>query len=462
MNQMGRRRFNQSVLGLSAALTLPTSTRAKPSGTLTARVGLARLVPEGYPETQIWGYDGRVPGPVLRVVRGERLSLRFVNQLPQASSVHWHGIRIDNAMDGVIGLTQQAVEPGASFDIDFVAPDAGTYWYHSHNRSWEQVARGLYGALIVTEPDGAPEVDLDEPLLIDDWRLADDAQIATGFGSLHDAAHAGRIGNWITVNGDPAWSREVARLARLRLRVVNAANARIVTIGMRGFEGWVVALDGMPLDQPAPIEELDLAPAQRADLILDVVADVGDEAILTSLERDGGFVLCGFPVRGQARSERRPPPAPLPANDVPAIADPAGARAVELRMEGGAMGGLHGAMMDGRMLDMRALASAGKVWAFNGTAGMEGTPLVDVVRGEVVKITIINDTAWPHAMHLHGHHFRQVPVQGPPGPLRDTLLVNRRETTSIAFVADNPGKWLLHCHMLEHAAAGMMTWLRVT
>ena len=103
---------------------------------LEARAGSAQLVPPDYPATPIWGYEGRVPGPVIRVRQGERVRRRFVNELPQASTVHWHGIRIENAMDGVPELTQAAVPSGGSFLYDFVAPDAGTYWYHSHNRTW--------------------------------------------------------------------------------------------------------------------------------------------------------------------------------------------------------------------------------------------------------------------------------------------------------------------------------------
>jgi FtsP/CotA-like multicopper oxidase with cupredoxin domain len=271
MTHLTRRAFNGSLLALSAAGSgLPRLAFADEIPVLTAREGTAQLAPPAYPPTAIWGFDGKVPGPVLRVAQGARLQRRFRNDLPQASTIHWHGIRIANAMDGVPGMTQQTVAPGTEFLYDFTLPDAGTYWYHPHNRSWEQMARGLYGALIVEEKAGAPEVDSDEVLLIDDWRLAEGAQIADGFGALHDWAHAGRIGNWITVNGDGGWSRDVPHLTRMRLRLVNTANARIFTLETRGLEGWVVALDGMPLDLPQPLAELTLAPAQRADLIVDV------------------------------------------------------------------------------------------------------------------------------------------------------------------------------------------------
>ncbi len=461
MTRLTRRQFQQSVLGAAAAATLPTLARSETAPILHAREGSARLAPAEYPETRIWGYDGLVPGPVLRARQGERLTRVFRNDLPQASSVHWHGIRIENGMDGVPGMTQAAVAPGEDFRYDFTLPDAGTYWYHPHNRTYEQMARGLYGALIVDEATGAPEVDLDEVLLLDDWRLTDDAQIAEGFGNLHDWAHSGRIGNWITINGDGGWSREVARHARLRLRLVNTANARIFSLEAQGLEGYVVALDGMPLDAPQPLEALTLAPAQRADVIVDVVAEAGEEAFLVSFERDGSYAIAAFPVVGVARPARLSAPDALPPNPVPPLGPlDTTARAV-LRMEGGAMGGMRGAMMGGQMTDMRDMAAAGKVWALNGMADMGEAPLIQANLGETVRIAMTNDTAWPHGMHLHGHHFRQIGADGSLGPLRDTVLMDRAETVEIAFVADNPGDWLLHCHMLEHSAGGMMTWLRV-
>jgi FtsP/CotA-like multicopper oxidase with cupredoxin domain len=461
MAPLTRRHFNQFLVGAAASLSVPRAVQARLQQDLVAGAARVRLAPFEYPKTEVWAYGGSVPGSVIRVPQGERVSRRFVNELPQPSSIHWHGIRIENAMDGVAGLTQKAVAPGADFLYDFAVPDAGTYWYHPHNRSWEQMARGLCGALIVDEAEGAPEVDRDEVLLIDDWRLTDQAQIADDFGAMHDWAHAGRIGNWITVNGTGAWSREVERFSRIRLRLVNTANARIFALESRGLDGWVVALDGMPLERPERLNRLTLAPAQRADLIVDVIADEGDEAMLVSFERDGGYAIAGFPVRGNARAARLADPAPLPPNPVPELGSLANARRAEILIEGGAMGGMRGAMMGGRMLGMREMAAAGKVWAFNGMADMPEAPLIEAMRGETICISMTNDTAWPHAMHLHGHHFRKIAADGAAGPLRDTLLMDRRETAKIAFVADNPGDWLMHCHMLEHSAGGMMTWLRV-
>ncbi len=448
--------------GIAGALPAQSGLAAPaPKIRLEARPGTARLAPDEYKPTPVWGYEGGVPGPTIRVRQGERIDRVFLNNLPQESTIHWHGIRIDNAMDGVPGLTQAAVPPGKTFDYGFTPPDAGTYWYHPHNRTWEQLARGLYGALIVEETS-APDVDRDEILMIDDWRLTETAQIAEDFGAMHDWSHGGRIGNWITVNGDGYWTSDARQNDRLRLRLVNASNARIYNLSLKGLSGWVVALDGQPLSMPVPAEKLVLAPAQRADLIVDVTANSGTEASLLSHERGGSYAVAVFRV-GQAVAERRADrPAPLPANPLTEIGPLAETRPVDLIMEGGAMGRMRGAMMNGKDTDIRTLISRGKAWAFNGQADMTDTPLLSVRAGQTVRIRMNNRSRWPHAMHLHGHHFRQMLPEEQTGPLRDTLLMQPGEISEIAFVADNPGDWLLHCHMVEHAAAGMMTWLKVT
>ncbi|WP_028464992.1 multicopper oxidase family protein [Nisaea denitrificans] len=445
----------------SAVAGQPASAAITPKARLEARPGTARLAPAEYEPTPIWGYDGGVPGPTIRVRQGERVDREFLNNLPQASTIHWHGIRIDNAMDGVPELTQAAVPPGGTFDYGFTLPDAGTYWYHPHNRTWEQLARGLYGALIVEEPE-APDVDRDEVLLIDDWRLTETAQIAENFGAMHDWSHGGRIGNWITVNGDGYWTSDARQNDRMRLRLVNPSNARIFNLSLKGLSGWVVALDGQPVLTPQPAETLVLAPAQRIDLIVDVTANAGTEASLVSHERGGSYAVAVFRV-GKAEAERRiEAPGPLPANPVPETGPLQNARAVDLVMDGGAMGRMRSAVLNGTDTDIRTLVSKGKAWAFNGQAEMTDTPLLSAMTGETVRIRMENRSRWPHAMHLHGHHFRQILQEERMGPLRDTLLVQSDETAEIAFVADNPGDWLLHCHMVEHAAAGMMTWLKVS
>jgi len=144
MKSITRRTFGGGIFAALAAGGLrPTSLQAQTPQDLIAREGALQLAPANYPQTQVWGYNGAVPGPTIRLPQGERMTRRFVNELPLPGTIHWHGIRIDNAMDGVPGLTQDVVAPGETFLYDFVLPDAGTYWYHPHNRSYEQMARGL-------------------------------------------------------------------------------------------------------------------------------------------------------------------------------------------------------------------------------------------------------------------------------------------------------------------------------
>lgn len=404
-----------------------------------------------------------MPGPVIRVRQGGHVTRRLVNELPQPTSLHWHGVRIDNAMDGVAGLTQDAVAPGASFDIDFVAPDAGTYWYHAHNRSVEQVARGLYGALVVDESE-RPDVDRDEVLILDDWLLnPETAQINPDFTSRHDRSHAGRVGNFIATNGQHGHSLDVHRHERLRLRLVNAANARIFELALAGMEGWLMALDGMPLEAPQRVTEtVLLGPGQRADLLVDVVADQGETAYLVRVDRGEGFVQSAFPVIEASSGARRDAPPALPPNPNMASPDLSQARRLRLHMGGGAMGRLRSAQFNGERRTFRQLVDANQFWTFNDVIGMTDDPLADLARDEPVRLEIVNDTSFPHAMHLHGLHFREIAADGTLGPLRDTILTFGGETREIAFSAHNPGDWLFHCHMLSHAASGMMTWVRVT
>ena len=222
---LNRRQF----IAVSGSLLLPACAATQPAPlpqVLRAGVSRQQLVPEQYPQTEVWSYDGRVPGPLLRAKQGERLRVLLANALPQASTVHWHGIRLPNAMDGVPHLTQKPVLPGGEFLYEFTLPDAGTYWYHPHERSQEQVARGLYGALIVDEPQ-PPEVDRDETWVLSDWRLDKTATDVADFDSNRfDLSHGGRIGNTVTINGrfTPIGGEFALRSGeRIRLRLINAA-----------------------------------------------------------------------------------------------------------------------------------------------------------------------------------------------------------------------------------------------
>ncbi len=427
---------------------------------LEARPGTVSLVAGDYPETQIWGFNGKVPGTEIRVAQGGRVKQRLLNSLAEPTTIHWHGIRIDNAMDGVPGVTQEAVQPGDEFTYDFTVPDAGTYWYHSHYNTTEQISRGLYGALIVEEPT-APEVDHDITVVVDDWRLGQDAQIDPDFSQIHDWSHAGRLGNFLTANLNPALS-EVKKNQRLRLRFICVATDRVMRLAMIGLKGMVVALDGMPLDTPIAAETLTLGPAQRADVIVDVTGDSGTDAQIGFLGREQAVSLASFAITGQASLASRGAVSALPRNPIQRLTGLEGAKTTPLKMEGGAMGTLQQGIYKGEMMTTEKLIQNGQIWTFNGVAGLTDTPLAEVALGETLRIPLINDTAFAHALHLHGMHFQEILADGSYGPLRDTILIERQERREIAFTASNAGDWVFHCHMLSHQAAGMITWVKVT
>ncbi|NDA15958.1 MAG: multicopper oxidase family protein, partial [Gammaproteobacteria bacterium] len=304
------------------------------------------------------------------------------------------------AMDGVAGLTQAPVAPGEKFQYQFPLADAGTYWYHSHTKAWSQVARGLYGPLIV-EDDSDPLVDHDLVLMIDDWRLTEAGQIdERSFGSLHDWSHGGRLGNWLTVNGRSKPTLTVGSQSRLRLRIINAANARVFGLQLP-ISAQLIAQDGFPCPITA-VDYVEVGPAQRADLII----DIGSEAVTLVETLNGNPITAATlePVDAiQAKVEKASLSAPQ-LKPAPIQVD----KTIAIRMQGGAMGNLN-------------------------------------------------------AMHLHGHHFwiRNEAGLIEPGQ-RDTYLFSRGEKASLIFEADNPGLWLFHCHMFEHHAAGMGAVIEVT
>ena len=431
----------RTFLASSAALALAPSHGVAGTYRLRAEPVLTQILAGefcAYGPTPSLGFNGGTPGPLLKVRQGKELAVTFENRTGEASSVHWHGIRIFNGMDGVPGLTQDAVPDGSDFDYRFVAPDAGTFWYHSHSRSWEQVARGLYGPLVVEETM-PPDVDADIVVIVDDWRLDTDATFIDDFDGMFHFAHAGRLGNYAKVIPSQA---SVRQGDRVRLRLINTANARVFPVNLKGVKGKLVALDGMPLDRAEDFETVTLAPAQRADII----ADVEDNIEFSFWTGQDNYALGSISAEGTDPSPRRSEIPSLPPNN---IIKPSGEpdRRETLRMQGGAMGGQH---------------PGEDIWSFNGVSDLPDQPWLKVNRGTAVQISLVNDTSFSHGIHLHGQHFYEVADDGSLGPLRDTSLVNAQECRDLFCVFDNPGKWLLHCHMLGHSATGMKTWVEVT
>jgi FtsP/CotA-like multicopper oxidase with cupredoxin domain len=460
---MNRREF-LSIAARSATLALAPGL-AHSASIRTLRLTEARqpLVGAGNPDTAVWTYNGSVPGPELRFKQGERLKIEVENALGADTTVHWHGVRVPNAMDGVPRLTQEPIKAnGGKFWYEFELRDAGTYWYHPHLGSPEQVGRGLYGPLIIDEAE-PPAVDRDFVWMLGDWRLDREARIVADFGNFMDASHAGRIGNTVTVNGAIRETVELRAGERIRLRMINAANARIYGLEFRGHDPMLIALDGQPVVPHRPEGgRVVLGPSMRADVLLDATGEPGRSySVVDDFYQRRAYRLLDLRyASGGLRGGRAG--APLPKLAANPLAEPDLAKAQRHRIEfgGGMMGNMPGMGMMGNRHRM--------AWTVNGAPmpddGHAHQPILKLDLGWSYLLELVNDTQWHHPIHLHGHVFRVLSRDGKPTRHRewlDTVLLGPRSRAEVAFVADNPGSWMLHCHVLEHQASGMMAVVRV-
>jgi FtsP/CotA-like multicopper oxidase with cupredoxin domain len=448
---MDRRTF----LAGGAAIALAPGCSLSRPGPRTLRAAPARqlLAGAGHPDTAVWSYDGTVPGPELRFRQGDRLRVSVENALADATTVHWHGIRLPNAMDGVPGLTQPPIAAsGGRFAYEFELPDAGTYWYHPHLGNPEQVSRGLYGALIVEERE-PPAVDRDVVWVLSDWELDRQGRIDEEFTHPMAASHDGRVGNTVTVNGVVRDSFPVRAGERIRLRLINAASARIFGLTFEGHAPTVIALDGHPV-APHPATRVVLGPGMRADLVLDCVGSAGSQhRVIDTFYQRNAYELLKLAYSAQAPLRTAfAPVAPLPANPV-ARPQAGGAEKHRIVFGGGAMG---------RVPDQAR--HKGMFWTVNGEPMADHhdhhghAPLLQLSLRRSYVLELVNDTAWHHPIHLHGHTFRVLARNGKAlqrEEWSDTVLLEPKSRAEIAFVADNPGSWMFHCHVLEHQATGM-------
>ncbi len=467
-----RRQFLQTAGGTFSALAAPAMSRAAGAptrGELATGVFRQRIRSSG-PETLVWGFNGSTPGPLLRFRQGDPVDIRLSNALPQETAVHWHGLRVPNAMDGVPNVTQPPVPVSGTFDYRFRVNDSGTYWYHPHQSSFEQVPRGLYGMLIVEEAKPL-QVDREVAWVLSDIKLGEDNLQVEDFGRMSDFGTEGRHGNVLLLNGAPAGperSLELRPGERVRLRLLNAASARAFVLEFAGHSPWVVSYDGQGVaPHPLPGARLRLAAGQRTDLVLDGSGSAGQSFAILDHGRgagQGGATLAriaygGRPVRPKVLGR----PAPIAPNRLP---EPLVGKATDhyLVFEGGANGAPAIGRVDGKALKVDEIMERhGLAWTMNYNAEHEHAlmhePLFNVKKGEHVTVKMINNTEFEHPMHLHGHAFRVLALNDQPNRMRewrDTVVVGARGSCDIAFVADNPGEWMFHCHILDHAAGGMM------
>ncbi|MBB6341529.1 FtsP/CotA-like multicopper oxidase with cupredoxin domain [Pseudomonas fluvialis] len=400
-------------------------------------------------KTPAWAYGGQAPGLELRCKQGERLRVRFVNRLSVPTTIHWHGIRLPIEMDGVPYVSQAPVLPGEFFDYSFICPDAGSYWYHPHMASSDQLGRGLVGPLIVEEAEGSGFVH-ERTLCLKTWSV--DGQGAfTAFSVPREAARGGTPGRLSSINGqhNPRISLPAGQVVRLRL--LNLDSTITYRLNLPGAEVRIYALDGNPIT-PRPLgKEYWLGPGMRIDLALRVPA-AGSELSL----RNGPLRLATL-AGESSESTGSDWPAALPANP---IAEPDLGRAQRLRFN------FEWAAMLSENIEQGA---AYKLWQINGQAwdiqnkGCADRPIATLKLGEHYIFELRNLTQYQHPIHLHGMAFKVLDSdrRSIEPYFTDTYLLGKNETARIAFVADNPGVWMFHCHVIDHMETGLMAAIAV-
>ncbi|MFI1889563.1 multicopper oxidase family protein [Streptomyces jumonjinensis] len=439
-----------------------------------------------------WAYGDRLPGQEIRATAGDVLALTLANHLPEPTSLHWHGLALRNDMDGVPGLTQRSIAPGADFRYRFALSHPGTYWFHPH--SGVQQDRGLYAPLIVEDPREPLAYDKEWVIVLDDWVDGVDGstpdavldELRKGMSGGKGGGGGGHEGHGMTgmmsrkepektpapggpsrmmmgaasdllggdagdvayphylVNGrtpDAPTSFRARPGDRIRLRIINAGGDTAFRVALGGHEMTVTHTDGFPV-RPARTDALLLGMGERYDVLVTAGDGVfpftavaeGKKAAARALLRTGGGAAPAASARPRELSGRLLTADRLRAAESAALPRREPDRTIRIELTGG---------------------MAKYDWAFDGEPYAPGRPRHAVRSGERVRLVFRNPTGMWHPLHLHGHTFALANVKD--GARKDTAVILPNATLSVDFDADNPGLWMIHCHNVYHAEAGMMT-----
>ena len=416
-----------------------------------------------------WGYADTTPGAVLRATAGDTFRVTVENQLPAETSVHWHGIRLQNAADGVPGLTQEAIAPGGSYTYEFVAPDPGTYFFHPH--SGVQLDRGLYAPLIVDDPNEPGGYDHEWIVTLDDWTdgvgqnpddilagfQAQNGTVSSGMnhnnmdggmghstdsplGDAGDVAYPYYLVNGRIPQAPPTFTAKPGQ--RVRIRFINAGSDTIFRVALGGHTMNVTHTDGFEVErQQTPA--FYLAMGER----LDVHVTLGDGAFPLVAQAEGKTGRA-FAIVRTAGGEAPSATVNLPQFEGRALLATDLRAADSAKLPDRSIDRTFNVELNGQMQPY--------AWGINGRIFGDDIPM-EVLPGERVRMSITNMTMMAHPMHIHGHTWS---LPGNGGLRKDTVLVPPMGALAADLEADNPGQWAFHCHNIYHAEIGMMTSLR--
>ena len=392
-----------------------------------------------------WLYNGQFPGPEIRVGEGERLRVTLENRLLEDTTIHWHGVPVPNAMDGVPGITQAPVPPGGIFVYDFVAEPSGSYMYHSHVAL--QIDRGLYGPLIFEERSQHVAYDREYTVVLDDFLPTAPRLLERGMGMMGGMQNRRGVPEYAAflINGrlssDPRLF-EVSRGERVRLRLINPSGATVFRLALAGHRMRVTHADARPV-RPVEVDALLIGPGERYDVIVEANNPGVWTLMAASVNAGPGGAHAILRYRGINATSPAPGEVPagirggrlLSLNDLVSMELPdtprrGPDRVFDLVLSGGMM------MSD--------------AWTINGQVYPNAAPLT-IRKGERIRVNMLNRDMAFHPMHLHGHFFRVGQA------LKETVMVPpRMGRISFEFVANHPGDWFFHCHNLYHMESGMV------
>jgi FtsP/CotA-like multicopper oxidase with cupredoxin domain len=410
---------------------------------LRAQVTTRSFVPAA--PTPIWTYNGTLPGPIIRAHAGNQVIVHFTNDLPAETTIHWHGLRVPAAMDGMPDWSQPPIVSGGSFDYSFVVPDASTFWYHPHVDAAAQVGYGLYGPFIVDDPQEPQGLGDEVVLVLSDLSVEPDGSLTAADAGGDTATLTGREGNVVLVNGLVRPTLRARPGLRQRWRVVNAARSRYFQIGLPGHSFERIGGDGGLMAAPVTVDNPLLAPAERADLLVVPQGADGSQLVVQALPYDRGFGTASqsvqdlFVINLEGTAVPTQPHPPIARAITPLPTDGATPVAVQLTSRAG---------------------PPLQMGINNVPFSADETPFMATV-GETQLWTVTNKTGFAHPFHMHGFFFQIVSGTGPL-EWKDTVSIPDHGTVKLAVQFDDrPGMWMFHCHILDHAEAGMMSMLMV-
>ena len=412
--------------------------------TLTAKLAEVEVAPGK--RVRAWTYDGSLPGPLIKTRVGNRLIVHFTNELKEPTTVHWHGVRVPIEMDGVPEISQPEVKTGESFTYDFVVRDAGLYWYHPHVMSAAQVGFGLYGPLLVEDPNDGVGIEDQLTLVLSDigFNARGELEPADSGGSA--GMVFGREGDYVLANGRHRPIIKARPGAPQRWRIVNAAKSRFFYLDLDGQEFTVIGSDGGIQERPTKTDILLITAGERVDVIVTPKGKPDAPLPLRAMLYNRGYGSVEYRSVEDVLTIEFTNEAPVIAKPIAvartmAAPSPAGATPVEM------------------VLTLPPMENNKSEFRINGVPYWKAKPFLSKV-GEKQVWTVKNDSDWDHPFHLHGFFFHVLDEQGEPVrplALKDTVNVPMKSTVRLLVHFDErPGEWMIHCHILDHAEGGLM------